>query len=170
MPVKSFFFTALLLLSISSAFSQDHDPELIKFASTKLPASLGDFRILDTYARFKESGIKHELTDVVEDGFHAVFTKTKAKGVEKVELFFASYGALRTEADKDSCTIIGMAISFKSKNDCDKYLDAVGKPMEEDPMQWKFLVKADDPCTTVIILRDNDTTIRFFVTEGCGQG
>lgn len=170
MNSKTFFFIVILIFGMFTAFSQDHDPELIKLAKEKMPPSLGDFNFLDNYTRFKGSGIKHELTDLAEDGFHAVFEKTKSKGVDKTVLFFASIGAISNEADRENCTIIGMEVTFKSKKDCDKYLNSIGKPTVDDELLWKFFVKEEDPCTSVIVIRDNDKTVRIFVTEGCGQG
>lgn len=150
--------------------AQETDTALLRLADSKLPPSLEKFRLLESYADFKKRDIKHDQDEIVEDGFHVIFKKSKAKGVAKVVLFFSTYGVIQKEEDKDSCTLTGLEITFKSKAECDKYLAGLGKPSEEDDTRWQFLVHKDDPCTGVQVIRDGDSIIRMFATAGCGGG
>lgn len=169
MNIKTIIASAFFLMSVSG-FSQNPDPEVVKLANSKLPASLEKFSFLESYADFKKHDIKHDLDDIVEDGFHVVFKKSKAKGVAKVVLYFYMFGVIEKEEDKDSCALRGMEITFKSKEECDSYLISLGKPTEDDDTKWLFLVNKDDYCRGAQIIRDSDTVIRMFAKEGCGGG
>lgn len=165
-----------MLLFVYKGNSQDtavqwKDPELTKLANSKLPPSLEKFNLLETYGDFKKRGIKHDLDEIVEDGFHVIFKKSKAKGVQKVVLYFSLFGIINKEEDRDLCDLTGMEITFKSKTECDKYLTSLGEPSEADDTKWQFLVnKNEDPCTGVQIIKDGDTVIRMFAVGGCGGG
>ncbi len=167
MHIKTIILSAFFLLSVKG-FTQSPDPEVVKLANSKLPASLEKFNFLESYADFKKHDIKHDQASIAEDGFRVIFKKSKAKNVAKVELFFSTFGIIHNEEDKDNCALRGMEITFKSKNECDSYLKALGKPTEDDDTKWQFLVNKDDPCKGAQIVRDGDTVIRIFASEGCG--
>jgi len=173
MKPLNLFFAISLLINISIA-AQDSiqwpDPAVVKLANSKLPASLEKFNFLESYADFKKRDIKHDQDEIVEDGFHVVFKKSKAKGVQKVVLFFSFFGTIEKEEDKDNCNLTGMEITFKTKKDCDEYLKTLGKPTEDDESRWEFLLNKDDSCKGCQVIRDGDNVIRMFAMDGCGGG